>query len=183
MDMLDLKAKLASAGLVSKEDVERVERENAKGRSKSRGRGGKPKPALAARGATGGPRLAVEKLQGKPKSEVYTAVRTWVEEVRLDPPSGTPSEAAQPFHFARFDGKIGRLVLEPKVIAALQSGTAGLITYMSNHGLGHAVVPAAGARSVAELFPEWLRVLEGDARAGVVVRSNGADPSDEPGSA
>jgi uncharacterized protein YaiL (DUF2058 family) len=178
--MLDLKAKLASAGLVSKEDVERVERQKARSRSKPRARG-KGKPAQSG-GRSDEPRLPVQKLAGKPKGEVYATVRAWVEKVRLDPPSGMPSEEARPFHFARSDGKIGRLVLEPKVVAALQSGTAGLITYMSNHGLGHAVVPASAARSVAELFPEWLRVLEGDARAGLVARPDNGAASDEQGS-
>jgi hypothetical protein len=184
--MLDLKAKLASAGLVSKEDVERVEREKSRTRSKPRpGKGkstGRP-PSASGRGGDAAARLPVTKLQGKPRGEVYTAVRAWVDKVRLDSPSGTPGDQAQPFHFARIDGKIGRLVLEPTVVAALQSGSAGLVTYMSNHGLGHAVVPASGARAVAELFPEWLRVLEGDARAGMVVRPSAGESSDESQSA
>lgn len=179
--MLDLKAKLASAGLVSKEDVERVEREKARARpksrpGKSRGKGkGAASPSRSGARGDAGSGLPVETLQGKPKAEVYPAIRTWVEKVRLDPPNGTPSENAQPFHFARIDGKIGRLVLEPMVIAKLQAGEAGLITYMSNHGLGHAVVPAVGARRVAQLFPEWLRVLEGDPRAGQVVRPSATE--------
>lgn len=182
--MLDLKAKLASAGLVSKEDVERVEREKARTRSRS-GSGGKGKSARPAgsrgRRADAGSGLPVAKLQGKPKGEVYAAIRSWVEKIRIDAPSGAPSEEAQPFHFAGVDGKIGRLVLEPGAIAELQKGSAGLITYMSNHGRAHAVVPADGARAVAELFPEWLRVLEGDARAGLVAAPPAPAAGDEDG--
>jgi hypothetical protein len=180
--MLDLKAKLASAGLVSKEDVERVEREKARTRSGQRKNKSDPRarsrPNAHGRGGESG--LPVGTLAGKPKGEIYAAVRSWVDKVRLDPPNGTPGETAQPFHFARVDGKIGRLVLEPQVIETLQAGSAGLIAFMSNHGLAHAVVPAAGARAVAELFPEWLRVLEGDERAGVVVRPGESESTHEP---
>ena len=181
--MLDLKAKLASAGLVSKEDVERVEREKkSRGRSRSAPGKGKGKSAGSSRprGPDAESGLPVTKLRDKPKGEIYAGVRSWVDKARLDPATGMPGETAQPYHFARADGKIGRLVLEPELITALQSGSAGLIAYMSNHGLAHAVVPAVGARAVAEIFPEWLRVLEGDARAGQLVRPE--EPRDEPGS-
>lgn len=155
--MLDLKAKLASAGLVSQEDIDRA---NAKGSK------GKKKPAGPRVQPTAG--LAVAKLKDKPKGEVYEAIRRWVDKVRLDPAVGTPSEQAEAFHFPSMTGKIGRLVVEPEVRKLLQSGEAGLIAYMSNHGLAHAVVPAAGARAVAEIYPLWLRFLDGDPRAGQI---------------
>ena len=164
--MLDLKAKLAAAGLVSKEDVERAERKEAERRAKKagKGKGGAP-PAPR---APEEPRLAVAKLRDKPKGELYDAVRKLVDRVRLDPVGPAPSEEAAAYHFPAATGKIGRLVLEPHVVAQLGEGTAGLVSYMSNHGLAHAVVPAPCARDIAELMPLWLRVLVGDDRAGAL---------------
>ena len=162
--MLDLKAKLAAAGLVSKEDVERAERKEAERRAKKAGKGKSPPQPKAPEE----PRLAVAKLRDKPKGELYDAVRKLVDKVRLDPVGPAPSEAAAAYHFPAATGKIGRLVLEPSVVAQLGEGTAGLVSYMSNHGLAHAVVPAACARDIAELMPLWLRVLVGDERAGAL---------------
>lgn len=153
--MLDLKAKLAAAGLVTKQDVERAEAEK-----RGRGRKGEPRPAPPSGG------LPVASLRGKPKGEIYDAVRRFVDKVRLDPVGAPPSETAAPYHFPLPTGRIGRLVLEPELAAQLASGAAGVIAFMSNHGLAHAVVPAACAREVAELMPLWLRVLVGDERAG-----------------
>lgn len=170
--MLDLKAKLAAAGLVTKEDVEKAERKEAERRAKKAA--GKGKSSAPQVRAPEEPRLAVGKLRDKPKGEVYDAVRKVVDRVRLDPVGAAPSEAAAAYHFPQATGKIGRLVLEPAVVASLGDGSAGLISYMSNHGLAHAVVPAAIARDVAELMPLWLRVLTGDDRAGAL-----ASPSPE----
>lgn len=173
--MLDLKAKLASAGLVSKEDLERIDRDEE--RKKARGKARRKAKSERRRG--GGSGLPVGKLADKPKGEVYAAVRSWVDKVRLDA-AGAPSDDARAFHFPRASGKIGRLMLEPGLVAQLQDGSAGLIAYMSNHGLAHAVVPAVGARAVAELFPLWLRVLEGDPRAGKIDKPDETDEPDEP---
>lgn len=156
--MLDLKAKLASAGLVSQEDVARVERD--KKRSQRRG----PKSKEGSRFAG----LAVQELRGKPKSTIYDGVRRWVDSARLDAANHVPTDTSVVYHFPQATGRIGKLRLEPQVIKQLEQGQAGLIAYMSNQGLAHAVVPADGARGVAELYPLWLRVLVGDARAGQV---------------
>ena len=169
--MLDLKAKLAAAGLVTKEDVEKAERREAERRAKKAG--GKGKGPAQPR-APEEPRLAVAKLRDKPKGELYDAVRKAVDRVRLDPIGAAPSEEAAAYHFPRASGKIGRLVLEPAVAASLGDGSAGLIAFMSNHGLAHAVVPAALARDVAELMPLWLRVLVGDDRAGALAAAEKA---------
>lgn len=156
--MLDLKAKLASAGLVTDEDIQRVEKaKRAKGKRKGRGRGG---------GAKAPHKLDVAALSNLSRGEAYAEVRRWVERVRLDPPNKTPSEDAKTFHFATAKGPLGRLVVEPDVHGWLSDGAAGVIAFMSNHGLAHAVVPAEAARALAEVFPIWLRVLAGDARAG-----------------
>lgn len=169
--MLDLKAKLAAAGLVSQADVERAEAEKRRG--SGRGKGSSP-----AKAETAG--LPVGKLKGKPKGEIYEAVRRWLEHVRLDPTGGPPSETARPFFFPQMTGRVGRLTIEPELAERLQRGEAGLIAFMSNHGLAHAVVPAAGARAVAELFPLWLRVLQGDSRAGQIEPKPEPKPSRKP---
>lgn len=162
--MLDLKAKLASAGLVTQEEIARAEASKGGQRTK------KPsnRPQAPAARATTGQELPLAKLRGKPKSEIYDTIRKWVEHYRLDPIGGIPSETAEPYHFVQPSGKVGRLTLEAEVLRQLRAGEAGIVAYMSNHGLAHAVVPAATARSLAEIYPLWLRVLEGDSRAGAV---------------
>ena len=159
--MLDLKAKLASAGLVSQEDVDRIEKSGRKDK-RAHARGGATPPA--GRQA----KLPVDALRDKAKAEVYDAVRRWIEKARLDPVGGTPSADARVYHFPEASGRIGRLVLEPAIVALLENGEAGVVAFMSNHGLAHAVVHAAGARQLAELLPLWLRVLRGDERAGQI---------------
>lgn len=163
--MLDLKAKLASAGLVTKEDIERAEKEKRRAKNKGRGKGRSGPPAPAHLG------LPVQKLRDAPKAEQYETIRRWIEKVRLDPAEAVPSDSAKTFHFARANGKIGKLMLEPDLIERLKKGSAGLVSYMSNHGLAHAVVPTEGAKAVAEIFPLWLRLLEGDERAGQIEKS------------
>lgn len=149
--MLDLKAKLASAGLVTEEDIERVESKKAKG-GKKRGRGGRSR-------RDGAPRLDVAALKKAGKGEAYAAIRSFVERVRLDEPHRLPSDDAAPFHFPTADGQIGRLRVEPPVRERLAQGHAGVVAFMSNSGLAHAVVPTDAARRIAEVFPEWLRLV------------------------
>jgi len=167
--MLDLKSKLAAAGLVTKEDIERAERPRKAtggggGRSGGKGQGGKA--GGKAGGKSGAPRLAVASLRQQKKGEQYDAVRRFVERVRLDDPARPPTEQAQTFHFSTAKGQISRLVLEPDVFGGVTDGSAGLVAYMGNHGLAHAIVPAAAARELAELFPLWLRVLKDHPGAG-----------------
>jgi hypothetical protein len=165
--MLDLKSKLAAAGLVTKEDIERAERpRKAAGEQKGRGRSGGKGQGAKAGGKGGAPRLAVASLRQQKKGEQYDAVRRFVERVRLDDPARPPTEQAQTFHFSTAKGQIGRLVLEPDVLGWVQDGSAGLVAYMGNHGLAHAIVPGAAARELAELFPLWLRVLKDHPGAG-----------------
>jgi hypothetical protein len=157
--VLDLKAKLAAAGLVSKEDIAKAEAARNRPRG---GGGGKPTAPAAPRP----PGLPVASLRGKPKGEIYDAVRRFVDKVRLDVVGVLPTEAAEAFHFPAPTGRIGRLTLEPDVAAQVRDGAAAIVSYMSNHGLAHAVVPAQGGREIADVMPLWLRVLAGDDRAG-----------------
>ena len=170
--MLDLKAKLAAAGLVSKEDIAKAEAARNRPRG---GGGGKPTAPAAPRP----PGLPVASLRGKPKGEIYDAVRRFVEKVRLDVVGVLPTEAAEAFHFPAPTGRIGRLTLEPDVAAQVRDGAAAIVSYMSNHGLAHAVVPAQGGREIAEVMPLWLRVLAGDDRAGQTEKPP-EKPADKP---
>lgn len=171
--MLDLKAKLASAGLVSEDDIKRVEREKTRGSSKRRGSGARKAGGGSAKRAG----LDVASLQKASKSELYLATRKWVEKVRIDNPSVPPSVDAKVYHFPEDTGRIGRLVLEPPAHELVSKGEAAVVTYMSNHGRAHAVVPAQGARALAQVKPLWLRVLVGDASAGQIERP---EPESEP---
>lgn len=176
--VLDLKAKLAAAGLVSEADVKRAEAEK---RAKAERRSGKPGPRGAAPSAPPKPQgLPVASLRGKPKGEIYDAVRRFIERVRIDPAAGAPSETARAFHFPLPSGRIGRLVIEPEIAAQLEDGSAALVAFMSNHGLAHAVVPAEHGRAIAEVMPPWLRVLLGDERAGLIDKPEPAEKPDAP---
>jgi len=162
--MLDLKSKLAAAGLVTKEDVDRAEKAQSQpGKRKKKRRGGR---GGAAGSAKDGSRLPVAALRNEGKGQRYDAVRRFVERTRLDDPARPPTDQAKTFHFATAKGSVGRLVVEPDVRGWLEDGGAGIVAYMSNHGLAHAPVPAQAARDVAELFPLWLRVLKGHPGAG-----------------
>jgi uncharacterized protein YaiL (DUF2058 family) len=57
---------------------------------------------------------------------------------------------------------VGRVFVEPALRERLEAGSAGIVAFMSNHGLAHAVVPAPLARDIAAVLPEWLRVLRGE---------------------
>ncbi len=172
--MLDLKAKLAAAGLVTQQDVERAEKAKA-GKGKKKKRRGRGRS-----GAKEGTRLAVRELEGKNKGERYDAIRRFVERARLDDPARPPTEEAKSFHFSTATRQVGRLVVEPDVRGWLEDGTAGIVAYMSNHGLAHAPVPAQAARDVAALFPLWLRVLKGHAGAGGFEADEPSDDAKDP---
>jgi hypothetical protein len=147
--MLDLKAKLAAAGLVTPADIAAAEKP------------ARPAPRPPARPRTG---LDLPALRKAGKGEVYEAVRRAVDRQRLD--AGVPGEAAEPFHFTTAHGQLSRLILEPPAHAAMQAGEAGIVAFMSHHGLAHAVVPRPLAEAVAELMPLWLRVLKDHPAAG-----------------
>lgn len=174
--MLDLKAKLASAGLVTDEDIKRVEKsKRGKGKPKAKGRGrGKGKGPGGLPQTKASHQLKVAAVKAMKRGEAYGEVRRWVERVRMDAPGKTPSDDAKTFHFATAAGPVGRLVVEPDVHGWLGDGSAAVVAYMSNHGLAHAVVPAAAGRDLVAVFPLWLRFLVGDERAGQLERDQPA---------
>ena len=209
--MLDLKAKLAAAGLVSAADVAAAERKSSRGPTSPKGQdqkassqagpqsrsdaaaGPRPQgPQGQPRGQQGQPRgqqsgapgranasrnnqankparpagLDVVALKRGGKGEAYDAIRRAVERGRLDPLRAIPGEHASAFHFTTATGQLSRLMLEPEAHAGLADGSAGIIAFMSHHGLAHCVVPRPLAEAVHEVFPLWLRVLHGHPGAG-----------------
>lgn len=205
--MLDLKAKLLAAGLVTADQVKKVEDEQADKKRKAEER-------KAARGDTGRKdrkgrdidekvaerdhkeeeaqrwRKRLDELKAAPKGDQYEAVRGWVDRHRMDNKTAIPSEEASRFHFARDDGTIGHITLEPDVQQRLAAGEAGIISFMGHNGLEHAVVPADLARDIGFVKPEWLRSLAGvtdvDTTApaapveSIAIESIAAESTDEP---
>ncbi len=173
--MLDLKAKLAAAGLVSQADVAAAER---KGRTGPKGQDRKASPPdrrgdrpdnrqrQQPQAQPQKPLLDVAALQRAGKGEAYDAIRRVVDRLRLDPAHGIPGEHAEPFHFTTAAGNLSRLTLDPPVRDQVTAGTAGIIAFMSHHGLAHCVVPRALAGAVYAVFPTWLRVLKDHPGAG-----------------
>ena len=193
--MFDLKEKLLQAGLVTEGQVEKAKEEEKQAKAKRSAKrqnrpNTKPNKGKKFKGKGGGqkrrkPRkeLSFEenerrqwekrlfKLKKSPKKEIYEVTRNWVERNRLDPVRSLPSEKAERFYFQRPDGSIGSLMLEPEPLQALKSGEAGVVTYMSNHGVSHAVVAKDLALDIGYVVPLWLRFLEGESRAGRVARA------------
>lgn len=160
--MLDLKAKLAAAGLVTPEQVAAAERKAGR-------KGAGPKPAAPARESAPPPPksgLDLAALKKAGKSEVYEAVRRVVDRARLDPAGALPGERAEAFHFTTAQGSLSRLTLEPEVRDQIVDGRAAIIAYMSHHGLAHCVVPRVVADDLAEVMPLWLRVCKDHPAAG-----------------
>lgn len=169
--MLDLKAKLAAAGLVTKEQIAAAERPRPANNGVNKNRNKKAPPAripstgppAPARSRSG---LDLAALKKAGKSDVYDATRRLVDKARLDPIGGLPSERAEAFHFTTALGSLSRLTLEPEVRDQVVSGEAAIIAYMSHHGLAHCVVPRVVADDLAEVMPLWLRVCKDHPAAG-----------------
>lgn len=184
--MLDLKAQLLKAGLVTGDQVEKVsaaqkveqekkqeaEQRRAAQRSSSGPRGkppGRGPPKGKGRKPTAKPPVdedarwaqRVQKLAEGAKSDQYDAIRGWVERTRLDGKQSIPSEEAERFHFTAYEGTISWLTLEPPLAATLRDGTGAISAFMSFNGLRHCVLPADVARDIAKIRPEWLRHLDG----------------------
>lgn len=169
--MLDLKAKLLQAGLVTEEQVSQVESAEAaererraaarQGKKQKGGGGGKPKGTASPASEQERWERRVAELREAPKSDQYDAIRGWVQRTRLDQAKGLPSENADRFHFTKHDGHISWLTLEPDLKQQLSEGKAGIIAFMSHNGLAHCVVPKDVAADVGKVKPEWVRHLDG----------------------
>ncbi|MCP4447233.1 MAG: DUF2058 domain-containing protein [Myxococcales bacterium] len=177
--MLDLKAQLAAAGIVSAEQVKAFDEKEAKAkeareakakqRQANQGKGGKdgrgknPNQGQAkGRGKGGKGSTSVDELKAMGRGEAYDRIRKIVNHSRLDDKERTiPLPDDQTFNFVTASGSIGRLYLTAATVASLKSGKSGISSFMSNHGLSHCVLPKDVALELAEVFPLWLRHLRG----------------------
>jgi hypothetical protein len=143
VDMFDLKAKLLEKGLVTKEQVKQASLDSLKINSSE---------------IVSKERIKAKKLlKSQSTNEQYATIRKWVDNNRLDKPSQIAIDDEKFFFEAQ---KHMTWLSLPKTTAdEIKAGRAGIIAYMSNHGLVHAVVPRDIAEDVIEVFPEWHRVL------------------------
>jgi len=141
--MFNLKDKLLKQGLVTKEMVERASKAEKDLKNQ--------RTMLANRAK------ALNSLKNQNKNEQYATIRKWVELNRLDKSSEASLDDEKFFFEAQ--GQLTSLTLKKDVIQKLKDGSAGIIAYISNHGLVHAVVSREIAQDIAHIFPEWLRVL------------------------
>lgn len=195
--MLDLKAKLLQAGLVTEQQVEKAEAEQEAEKAKRKARreararqgrgkskGGRRAGAQDGKGKKQPPRQSlqseserwqkrVQKLSEAGKAEQYETIRKWVEKSRLDAVKGLPSEKADRFHFDKGDGAIGWLTLEPELIEKLKVGEAGIIAFMGYNGYAWCVVPRDLALDVHVVRPDWLRALANHAFEALPLAATG----------
>lgn len=179
--MLNLKAKLAAAGVLPKKDEQQhkgqgkkpgakgrkpADRSKTTGRRKIKGKVG-PQPRLPNR------------LKDSPRNELYEAVRRFVQRFRLDRSEALPGPNAQRFHFSHENGRLNSLFLEPDAHKKVSEGAAGIVSYMSHHGLAHCVLPKEAALEVAKLRPLWLRVLKDHPLAGQIAKAETKNKASE----
>lgn len=141
--MFDLKAKLLAQGLVTKEQIDKLE--TKKSTTKVEFSSFDRKKSLA-------------QLKAQNKSEQYITIRKWVDKNRLDKESAALKDWEK-FFITTKDNQVTWLTLAKSVIEEISAGRASVISYMSNHGFTHAVVPRDIAEDVGEVFPEWIKVL------------------------
>ena len=145
--MFDLKQKLLAKGLVTKEQIDKVTADK-KIATNSEAFSFEAKDR----------KRKLEDLKAQSKAEQYVTIRKWVDINRLDK-STHAYIGGERFFIPGKDNQISWLTLPSDVVMAIKDGQAGVIAYMSNHGLTHAVVPRDIAEDVALVFPDWLRVL------------------------
>lgn len=153
--MLDLKSKLLAAGLVTKDQVDRVEQQKHPRRQKQNGH---PLPNDDFEKKQR--QKQVDILKSLPKNEQYTMIRRWVDRNRLDKETSILSENTERFFFEKEDKSVSWLTLDKEIHQKIADGACAIIGYMSNHGFTHCVVPRDIAEDVAEVFPAWVRTLK-----------------------
>ncbi len=222
--MLDLKAKLAAAGVVSAKQVEEFDEKEAKAKEAQRrkandrkksqqtrhksprsgqserrdgasrgggsNRGGAPSRGGSNKGGgqankrgSSTPRKPsktasdVATLKTLNKGEAYVRIRKVVEHSRLDDKEQTiPGVDDQTFNFVTAQGRIGKLYVTVETAKSLSDGNAAICAFMSHHGLSHCVLPKDIALDFSQVFPLWLRHLQGHEAAGQIE----APPEPEP---
>jgi len=147
--MLDLKSKLLAAGLVSQEQVDKLERQKADKKKK------KPESFEAKER-----NRHLEELRELPKTEQYDLIRKWAGRNRLDKTVPIDPDAIEKFFFEAADGSVSWLTLEKTIHAKIVDGSAGITAFMSNHGITHCVLPRDIVEDIAQVFPTWVRVLK-----------------------
>ncbi len=151
--MFDLKAKLLEKGLVTKDQVQKIDQEKkAKKFFKDAHQDFSNDSAAKDRAR------ALQQLKASTKNDQYVLIRKWVDINRRDKAMDISLDCEKFFIPAK-DDQITWLSLKKEIIEEIKKGDAGVIAYMSNHGLTHAVVPRDIAEDVGEVFPDWLKVL------------------------
>ncbi len=186
--MLDLKAKLAAAGLVSAEQVKAFDDKEAKAKEAKRARAKRKNDGSSSGRRPGGKpgekpksKKKSDSRQRKPsktatdsatlktlnKGEAYARIRKIVEHSRLDDKEQTiPGVDDTTFNFVTAQGSIGKLYVTEETAKKLRDGNAAIFSFMSHHGLSHCVLPKDIAIDLAQVFPYWLRHLRGNDAAG-----------------
>lgn len=151
--MFDLKAKLLEKGLVTKEQVQKIDQEKQKKHHTNKDAIKAPIDIQDRERAK-----ALSQLKSADKNEQYALIRKWVDFNRRDRATDISLDCEKFFIPAK-DGQITWLTLKKDIIEEIKNGNLGVIAYMSNHGLTHAVVPRDIAEDVSQVFPDWLKVL------------------------
>ncbi len=160
MVMFDLKAKLLAKGLVTKEQVDKVSSEKERKSRDSKMPVAKEDDFLVRER-----KKVLAALKAQTKAEQYVTIRKWVDLNRVDKVAYGLNDSEK-FFFNAADNQVTWLTLHKSVIEDIKTGRVGVIAYMSNHGLTHAVVPRDIAEDVGEVFQDWLRVLNNAAQDG-----------------
>ena len=177
--VLDLRAKLAAAGVVTNEQVDKFEADQAAARDNKRAQKAQEESRLGGSRAKRrsakqskkhqGSGIDVDALKKLNRGDAYTRIRKIVEHSRLDDKERTiPLPDDQIFNFVTSKGKVSRLYLTAKTVESLTSGKSAISSFMSHHGLSHCVLPKEVALAFSEVFPLWLRHLQGHADAGLL---------------
>ena len=150
--MLDLKSKLLAAGIVTEEQIARVEHERAAkktphDKAKKTNLSFEEKERIRQR----------EELKSLGKNEQYELIRKWVARNRLDRISGVASEESDKFFFQNADGSVSWLTLDKSVHDKVKNGEAGIMAFMSHHGLAHCVMPRDILEDIGQIFPSWIK--------------------------
>jgi uncharacterized protein YaiL (DUF2058 family) len=190
--VLDLKAKLAAAGVVTKEQVDKFDEAQAQARNKKEQDQARAAERRASREKPNNKRpnnkrpinkqrpnkraqdkhssgVDVGTLKTLNRGDAYARIRKIVDHSRLDDKERTiPKPDDQIFNFVTSTGKVSRLYLTEATVKTLSDGKSGISSFMSHHGLSHCVLPKEVALALAEVFPLWLRHLQGHPAAGQI---------------
>src|SRR5580704_6199768 len=129
--MFDLKAKLLAKGLVTQEQVDKAATQKSRPRHKKN-----VPPPTDEQFLSRERHKALASLKAQNKGEQYVTIRKWVDFNRVDKvPYGL--DDSEKFFFNTEDNQVTWLTLHKSVVEEIRTGRAGVIAYMSNHGLTH----------------------------------------------